>query len=257
MKFRTFRIILSRGWRNVLYSVSLFVFSLLSVKSNAQTVSDSASINNSRSKVEVSGPKPAAGDMITGRVCNSEGPMMMARVEEKDSENRLVAHAITDIEGNFSFKLVDPADRLEITNWGYHTAISEFTGNTMDVKMIVDTLQIKNVIDSILNTTAPQIIREDKYQGLRARAYGPQYPQDANPLIVLNGHLMDLDFDKLNDFDFTNDSFSKEKVAALLDLKADQIISISILTGKTATKKWGGRAANGVLEVTSKKNNAR
>ena len=120
--------------------------------------------------------------------------------------------------------------------------------------MIEDTLLIKHVIDSILNTTAPQIIREDKYQGLLARAYGPQYPQDANPLIVLNGNLMDLDFDKLNDFDFTNDSFSKEKVAALLGLKADQIISISILRGKAATIIWGGRAANGVLEVTSKKN---
>ena len=156
MKLRTFRIILSRGWRNVMYSVSFFVFSMLSVYSNAQTVSDTAGIGNSRSKIVVSGPKPAAGDTITGRVTNSDG------------------------------------------------------------------------------------------------AYGPQYPQDANPLIVLNGNLMDLDFDKLNDFDFTNDSFSKEKVAALLDLKADQIISISILTGKAATKKWGGRAANGVLEVTSK-----
>ena len=144
MKFRTFRIILSRGWRNVLYSVSLFVFSLLSVKSNAQTVSDSASINNFQSKVVVSGPKPVAGDMITGCVCNSEGPMMMARVEEKDSENRLVAHAITDIDGNFSFKLVDPADRLEIINLGYHTAVSEFTGNAMEVTLVVDTLLIKS-----------------------------------------------------------------------------------------------------------------
>lgn len=252
MKLRTFRIILSRGWRNVMYSVSFFVFSMLSVSSKAQTVSDTAGIGNSRSKIVVSGPKPAAGDTITGRVTNYDGPMMMVRVEEKDSADRLVAHAVTDFDGKFNLRLVNPADYLEITNWGYHTAISEFTGNTMDVKMIVDTLQIKNVIDSILNTTATQIIREDKYQGLRARAYGPQYPQDANPLIVLNGNLMDLDVDKLNDFDFTNDSFSKEKVAALLGLKADQIISISILTGKAATKKWGGRAANGVLEVTSK-----
>lgn len=168
---------MSRGWRNVLYSVSLFLFSMLSVKSNAQTVSDSASINNSRSKVEVSGPKPAAGDMITGRVCNSEGPMMMARVEEKDSENRLVAHAVTDIDGN--------------------------------------------------------------------------------PLIILDGNVMNLDREKLNDFDFTTDSFSKDKVAELLGIESDQIKNISILTNTAATKKWGNRGANGVLEVTSKKNNAR
>ena len=257
MKFRTIRIILSRGWRNVMYSVSLIVFSLLSVKSNAQTVSDSASINNSRSKVVVSGPKPAAGDMITGRVSNSEGPMMMVNITERDSSDRIVAHAITDIDGNFSFKLVNPADRLEIINLGYHTAVSEFTGNAMEVTLVVDTLLISNEIDSILKVAVPLIIREDRYQGMRARAYGPQYPQDGNPLIILDGNVMNLDRDKLNDFDFTTDSFSKDKVAELLGIESYQIKNISILTNTAATKKWGNRGANGVLEVTSKKNNAR
>ena len=257
MKFRTFRIILSRGWRNVLYSVSLFVFSMLSVNSNAQTVSDSASINNSQSKVVVSGPKPTAGDIITGRVSNSEGPMMMVNITERDSSDRIVAHAITDIEGNFSFKLVDPADHLEIINLGYHTAVSEFTGNAMEVTLVVDTLLINNEIDSILKAAVPLIIREDRYQGMRARAYGPQYPKDGNPLIILDGNIIELDSEKLNDFDFTTDSFSKDKVAELLGIESDQIKNISILTNTAATKKWGNRGANGVLEVTSKKNNAR
>ena len=253
MKIRTFKILLSRGWTKVMYSVSFFVFSLLSVNSNAQTASDSASINTRQSKVVVSGPKPAAGDLITGRVRNSEEPMMMVRVEEKDSQNRLVAHAVTDIDGNFSFNLVNPADHLEIINLGYHTAVSEFTGNSIDVTLVLDTLLINQKIDSILNAAAPDIIRDDRYQGMRARAYGPQYPIDGKPLIVFDGKVLDLDSYKRADFDFEKDSFSKEKVADLLDIKPEQIKSISYLKDDAATKFWGSRGTNGVLEVLSKK----
>ena len=256
MKFRTFRILLSRGWRNVMYSMSLLVFSMLSVNSRAQAVYDAASINTSQSKVVVSGLKPAAGDLITGCVSNSDGPMMMVNVVERDFKDRLVAHAVTDINGNFSFKLVDPADRLEIKYVGYHTAVSEFTGNTMDIKMVVDTLLIKNEIDSILNAAAPQIIREDRFQGMRARAYGPQYPRDGKPLIVLDGCIMDtlsVNMQCLDSLVSGKLQADKENVARLMGIKEHEIKGITFLKDAAATAVWGQRGANGVIEVTTKK----
>ena len=54
-----------------------------------------------------------AGDIISGVVEDNDGPMMMVNVTERDAADRIVAHAITDIEGNFSFKLVNPKDRIE------------------------------------------------------------------------------------------------------------------------------------------------
>ena len=45
-----------------------------------------------------------AGDMITGTVSDSEGPMMMVGVTERDSANRIVANSVTDKEGIFSRK---------------------------------------------------------------------------------------------------------------------------------------------------------
>lgn len=164
MKFRTFKILLSRGWTKVMYSVSFFVFSLLSVNSNAQKVSDS-----------------------------------------------------------------------------------------IDLKIENQNKEIERMIDSILNAAAPDIIRDDRYQGMRARAYGPQYPRDGKPLIVFDGKVLDLDSYKRADFDFEKDSFSKDKVAELLDIKPEQIKSISYLKDKAATKFWGSRGTNGVLEVLSKK----
>ena len=239
-----------------MYSVSFFVFSMLSANSRAQAVSDAVSINTQQSKVVVSGPKPSAGDIITGRVSNSEEPMMMVRVEEKDSKDRLVAHAVTDIDGKFSFKLVDPADRLEIIYVGYHTAVSEFTGNTMDVKMVVDTLLINNEIDIMLNASAPLIIREDRYQGMRARAYGPQYPKDKYPLMVLDAQIMFVDsVDKqcLDSLMSGKLEENKENIARLFGLKKNEISRVTILKDAAATSVWGPRGANGSIEVITKK----
>lgn len=62
---------------------------------------------------------PKAGDTISGVVFNDEWPMMMVIVSEMDSIDRVVSHGVTDYNGNFSFKLVNPNDRI-VVNWpGY------------------------------------------------------------------------------------------------------------------------------------------
>ena len=62
---------------------------------------------------------PKAGDTISGVVYNDEWPMMMVIVSEMDSMYRVVSHGVTDYNGNFSFKLVNPNDRI-VVNWpGY------------------------------------------------------------------------------------------------------------------------------------------
>ena len=56
-----------------------------------------------------------SGDIIRGVVFDSDGPMMMVNVAERDSNNRIVAHCITDMDGSFSFRLVNPDHRIQIT----------------------------------------------------------------------------------------------------------------------------------------------
>ncbi len=76
-----------------------------------------------------------AGDIITGVVCDNEGPMMMVNVTERDQDDRIVAHAITDKDGVFAFKLVNPDDRLNITYVGYETVDIPFDKLHFDIKM--------------------------------------------------------------------------------------------------------------------------
>ena len=63
--------------------------------------------------------KPKAGDIISGFVDDDYGPLMMTTVNERDAADRIVAHCITANDGSFSFKLVNPKDRLVITYVGY------------------------------------------------------------------------------------------------------------------------------------------
>ena len=66
---------------------------------------------------------------------DSEGPMMMVSVNERDSVGRRVAFGISNIEGEFSFCLVDPNDRLQVNYVGYETAESSFTGNYFEITL--------------------------------------------------------------------------------------------------------------------------
>ena len=79
--------------------------------------------------------KPHAGDTISGIVCDSLGPMMMVNVVERDVLDRIVAHGVTDIDGNFAFRVVDPKDRIQITYVGYETVDTAIVGNYYEISM--------------------------------------------------------------------------------------------------------------------------
>jgi TonB-linked SusC/RagA family outer membrane protein len=76
-----------------------------------------------------------AGDVISGVIEDNEGPMMMVNVTERDAADRIVAHAITDMEGNFSFRLVNPSDRLQVTYVGYETVDIPIDKVYFEIKM--------------------------------------------------------------------------------------------------------------------------
>ena len=76
-----------------------------------------------------------AGDVISGVIEDNEGPMMMVNVTERDAADRIVAHDVTDMEGNFSFRLVNPNDHLQITYVGYETVDIPIDKTYFEIKM--------------------------------------------------------------------------------------------------------------------------
>lgn len=63
-----------------------------------------------------------AQQRITGYVYNPvDGPIVMANVVELDANNRIVSHAVTDMNGNFSMVTKSQKDYLSISYIGYRT----------------------------------------------------------------------------------------------------------------------------------------
>jgi len=56
--------------------------------------------------------KPQKGDIIYGTVTDSIGPVAGAIVIERNANERIMAQTKTDINGNFSFRLVNPDNEI-------------------------------------------------------------------------------------------------------------------------------------------------
>ena len=95
-------------------------------------------VNATGSTVKASGDKPKAGDIISGVVKDAEGPIMLVNIFEINSNARVNAHAITDMNGQFSMKLANPDDNLLINANGYFMASSQITGTQFEVTLVRD-----------------------------------------------------------------------------------------------------------------------
>ena len=99
---------------------------------------------------------------------------------------------------------------------------------------------------------------QERNQGMRARAYGPMYPRDNKPLLVLDGCIVDLlsvDTLCLDSIVSGNLYFDEAVAAKLFGIKEREIKSVSVLKDAAATAIWGMRGTNGVIEVSTKKGN--
>lgn len=93
-----------------------------------------------------------AGDMITGTVSNSGGPLMIVNVLERDNMDRVVASEVTDDNGRFSFTLVNPDDYIEFSYIGYKTVKQKIDRPRFNVTMNIDTNAVETlkITDSLL-----------------------------------------------------------------------------------------------------------
>ena len=108
-------------------------------------------VNAVGSSVKVSGDKPKAGDVISGVVKDSEGPMMLVNIYELNTNGRVNAVAVTDINGQFSMKIANPDDNLLINFTGYFMASSQITGNHFEVTLVRDASYQPEIEEEVSN----------------------------------------------------------------------------------------------------------
>ena len=75
------------------------------------------------------------GELISGVVSDSSGPLFGVNVLETDAAGRIVANSVTDINGSFSFRLVNSADHIQFTYVGMEKIDLPIDKRYYEVKM--------------------------------------------------------------------------------------------------------------------------
>lgn len=65
--------------------------------------------------------KPSKGALIYGRVMGIDGPLAGIHVTEENAWLRIMAEGVTDENGEFSFRITNPENRIVISSVGYET----------------------------------------------------------------------------------------------------------------------------------------
>lgn len=90
-------------------------------------------------------PSVKTGDIITGSVRKQDGQsLQLANIVEKDENQRIVAYAITDDNGNYSLKVVNPKHKIHISYVGCKSKTLDIDSNQIDVVLEQD-MQLSDV----------------------------------------------------------------------------------------------------------------
>lgn len=232
-----------------------------------------------------------AGDIIRGRVTDAMGPVIMANVVEIDAANRIVAAGVTDMNGNFSFKIKNPKDRIKVSFVGYKTKILPIKGTVYNISL-EDKSTLKDVTVTAKRraqgsglaipqkevSTARQTISAKEFDGLaittvdealQGRIAGLDIVANSGNLgsgtsmrlrgvSSINGSsepliVVDGNVWETDQSNFDFSSANDEKFAELLNVNPEDIESISVLKDAAATAIWGSQGANGVIEIKTKR----
>lgn len=233
-----------------------------------------------------------AGDIVSGTVSDAIGPIMMANVVEIDRANRIVSSTQTDMNGNFSFKIKDPKNKLRFSYVGCETKTVAINSTTYNI-VLEDRTALKEVtvvskrraggsglaIPQDELSTSNQSINTKEFEGLplttidealQGRIAGLDIVANSGNLgsgtsmrlrgvssINSNSEPLIVVDGNVWETDRNNDidwsSANDEKFAELLNVNPEDIEYINVLKDAAATAIWGSQGANGVIEIRTKR----
>lgn len=199
---------------------------------------------------------------ISGKITDSNGEAIIgANVMEKGSTNGTV----TDIDGNFTLSV--PADATLIISYiGYETiAIPVAKKNVFQITLKEDSQNLEEVV-----VTALGIKRSEKALGYSVQKVGGEEltaVKGTNIATSLTGKIAGVTILNKNDFNTAPTVLLRgETPLVVIDgvpyentglgqVSADDIESINVLKGSTASALYGSKGAAGALMITTKRGN--
>ena len=231
--------------------------------------------------------------IITGNVADAIEPLMMVNVVEVDEAGRFVEATTTDMNGDFSMRVKNTNDKLQISYIGYETQLLPIGERRVFNVVMKDENQIQEVVIQAVKkkstggleiperemSMAAQSLKMSEFEGLNFTSVDEALQgQIAGLDIVMNsgnlgsGTTMRLRgvssingnaeplivvdgnvFETTGNDDFDYANANEEKFAELLCVNPDDIESIDVLKDAAATAIWGSQGANGVISIKTKR----
>ena len=230
---------------------------------------------------------------ISGTITSdSEGPLIMVNVTERDNSNRIIEACVTDFEGNFSMVVKNTSNVLEISYVGYKTQRIEIGSRTVfNIKLVEDAmLETVDIVAEqrsrsggldILEremTHATQKISMDDMDGLSFASVdealqgqiagldvvfnsgdvgsGTQMRLRGNSMLEGDATPLIVVDDNIFEVDegtFEFENATNESFAELLMINTEDIAEIEVLKDAASCAVWGSRGANGVIKIKTKR----
>ena len=233
----------------------------------------------------------AQGVRISGTLTDSDGPVMMGNVVERDANNRIVSATQTDFNGNFSLQVKSTKNKLVFSYVGDKTKVLNIGNQTVfKVKLDPENTQLKEVVVKSKRTSSggltipkkevavsQQSLNMENIEGLAFTSadealqgeiagldivsnsgnLGAGTTMRLRGVTTINGDanpLIVVD-DKIFDNPDENFDFAnadEEAYSSLLSVNVEDIANIQVLKDAAATAVWGSKGANGVILITTK-----
>jgi len=186
---------------------------------------------------EVPDIKP--GQVLTGQVTDEKGePLQTANVTEQDEDGRIYGNAVTDANGNFAIKIVNPEHNIRVSYIGCKTFLTKVSN--MPKKVVLPPTDLIQVVD--VNA------RKKEVAGSTMRLRGVGTITGGEPLLVVDGVIMQgVEHLDVNGSDPIEDLMQKE-----FGIKQSDIESVTVLKDGAATAIYGEKGKNGVIEIKTR-----
>ena len=171
-------------------------------------------------------PDVKPGQVLTGQVTDEKGePLQTANVTEQDEQGRIYANAVTDINGNFSIKIVSPEHNIRVSYVGCKTFLTKVSN--MPKKVVLPPNELIQIVD--VNARKREVA-------------------GGEPLLVVDGVIMQgVEHLDVNGSDPIEDLMQKE-----FGIKQSDIESVTVLKDGAATAIYGEKGKNGVIEIKTR-----
>ena len=171
-------------------------------------------------------PDVKPGQVLTGQVTDEKGePLQTANVTEQDEQGRIYANAVTDVNGNFSIKIVSPEHNIRVSYVGCKTFLTKVSN--MPKKVVLPPNDLIQIVD--VNARKREVA-------------------GGEPLLVVDGVIMQ----GVEHLDVNEPTSIDVLMLKEFGIKQSDIESVTVLKDGAATAIYGEKGKNGVIEIKTR-----